>query len=260
MIDIHSHILPGVDDGARDFQQALDMLRMAINNGVKTQVLTPHLHPGRYGNTPENLLMNFLEFRHKVAEHELPLNLLLSAEVRIGMDVLDYLSRDDFPWLGEWKGNKVFLLEFPHNTIPANSLNMVSWLIKKRRLPMIVHPERNHAIQENPDLLAPYIEAGCLIQITSGSLISAFGKRAMQVAFDLLKKGVVTAIASDCHNVAYRPPNLALGLETAVKLIGERSANSMVTTIPGVILSRNCIEPLGSTSREYSIYRDIAYQ
>ena len=237
MIDIHSHILPGVDDGAKDFEQALDMLRLAVENGVHTQVLTPHIQPGRYDNTPGSLLTAFREFKGMLEAHEIQIELLLSAEVRIGPEVIEYLVSDNFPWLGEWEGKMVFLLEFPHNIIPANSINLIKWLIKRGRLPMIVHPERNRAIQENPDSLIPYIEAGCLLQITSGSLSSAFGTEAMKLSIDLLQKGLVTSIASDCHNIVHRPPDLASGLERASELIGLEKAREMVTSIPQTLLS-----------------------
>jgi len=236
MIDIHSHILPGVDDGARDVEQSLGMLKIAVENGVTKQVLTPHINMGRYQNSPKYLSDKFLQFQKLVKSKNIPIELYLSAEVRIGPENIDMLENEDFPWLGEWKGKKVFLLEFPQNIIPANSINFVKWLIRNERLPMIVHPERNREIQDQQDRINEFIDAGCLIQITAGSLGSSFGVKAKLVAESLLKDGLVTAIASDCHNLIHRPPNLRSGLQCAKYLIGDERAHDLVDSIPAEIL------------------------
>jgi len=237
MIDIHSHILPGVDDGARDLEQSLSMLRMAVENGVQIQVLTPHIQPCRYKNTPDSLNKAFSDFMGHVQAENIPIELRISTEVRIGSEILGILQQDSFPWLGEWEGRKVFLLEFPQNCIPANSINLIHWLIKRNRLPMIVHPERNSEIQDNEEKLNPFIDSGCLVQITAGSLDSHFGEKAKATALSLIKKDVVTAIASDCHNLIHRPPNLQLGFQIVSSLIGKEKARELVFDNPEKILS-----------------------
>jgi len=237
MIDIHSHILPGVDDGAKTLEDALQLLRMAVADGVTTQVLTPHIRPTRYINDPRHIRAVFSEFVQTVREHDIPINLHLSAEVRIGPEVMMLLQRDDFPWLGSWEGKRAFLLEFPFQNIPFGSLNLVEWLIDRDILPIIAHPERNREIQQNMEKLVPFIEAGCITQLTGASLSGKFGQEAKQSATDLLQAGHVTVMATDTHNATHRPPDLKSSLEMAAEIIGEEKAYTLVYDVPAQLLN-----------------------
>ncbi|WP_126455609.1 tyrosine-protein phosphatase [Sulfuriflexus mobilis] len=237
MIDVHSHILPGIDDGAQTLEEALTLLRLAVDNGVTTQVLTPHIQPGRYLNDPGSLRKAFADFEHIVRQEGIPINLLLSAEVRIGPEVMALMQHEDFPWLGTWEGRRVFLLEMPHNHIPLGSLNLIDWLIDRDILPVIVHPERNRELQLDMHKLMPFIEAGCAIQLTASSLAGNFGQKAKTVAIELLQAGQVLFMATDCHNTAYRPPDLKAGLIMASELIGEVKATALVKDNPAQLLS-----------------------
>lgn len=238
MIDIHSHILPGVDDGAQTLEDSLALLRLAVDNGVTTQVLTPHIQPGRYSNDPTNIRKAFADFVVVVREEGIPINLLLSAEVRIGPEVMALVQHEDFPWLGTWEGKRAFLLEMPHKHIPLGSLNLISWLMDRDILPIIVHPERNSEVQLDINKLMPFIEAGCKIQLTASSLVGNFGQKAKQVAIELLLADHVMFMATDCHNTAYRPPDLKVGLSIAAGFIGEVKATALVKDTPARLL--NC--------------------
>lgn len=208
MIDIHSHILPGVDDGARTTVEALDMLRMAVDQGVTTQVLTPHIHFGRFENTKSQLTEHFLRFRDLVAAENLPISLLLGAEIRIGPELMQLVQQDQIPWLGEYQGKNTFLLEFPRIDVPHGSDNLVRWLIQKNIMPIIVHPERNKTFLNNPKKLQTFIDLGCPLQVTASSLTGKFGEDAQTMALKLIKNDQVLAIASDCHNLKGRAPDL----------------------------------------------------
>lgn len=232
MIDIHSHILPGVDDGAQTLEDALIMLRMAVANGITTQVLTSHIQTGRYTNSPASLRKSFAEFLDVVDSQNIPIKLLLSAEVRIEPELLVLLEQDDFPWLGMWDDKRVFLLEMPHNHLPVGSLNLVKHLIQNNIMPVIVHPERNRECQQDIKKLVPLIKAGCKIQITAGSLTGNFGQKAKNVAVQLLKEDMVMFLATDCHSPSYRPPDLMSGLKVAEKIIGNKEANMLVNDLP----------------------------
>lgn len=232
MIDIHSHILPGVDDGAKTLEDALSMLRMAVANGITTQVLTSHIQTGRYDNSPTSLRKSFSDFVDVVNNHKIPIRLLLSAEVRIEPELLSLLEQDDFPWLGMWDDKRAFLLEMPHNHLPVGSLNLVKHLIEHDIMPVIVHPERNRECQQNINKLVPLIDAGCKIQITAGSLTSNFGHKAKDTAVQLLKAGMVMFLATDSHSPSYRPPDLMSGLKIAEKIIGSKKANMLVNDTP----------------------------
>jgi len=204
MLDIHSHILPGVDDGVRTLNEALEMLRLAAAGGVTTQVLTPHIQPGRFDNTQAFLQERFQVFKEAVDQAAIDIELRLAAEVHIGPEIMTLVTDDTLPWLGEYQGMKTFLLEFPLTHPPAGSINLVHWLIQRGVLPVIVHPERCRKWQDHPEQLEPYLAAGCPIQITASSLLGKFGAAARETAVDLIEQAPFCVIATDSHNLRYR--------------------------------------------------------
>lgn len=237
MIDIHSHILPCIDDGARDIKEAIDMLKLAIDQGVTTQVLTPHIHIGRFNNTKEIIEQHFLKFQEQVDNANLPITLRLGAECRIAPEMMKLVSQNAIPWLGEHQGKKTFLLEFPRTEIPLGSDNLIRWLLVKKVLPIIVHPERNITFLKNRDKLETFIELGCPLQITASSLTGKFGREVQKMCEKLLEQGKVSAIASDCHNLKGRAPDLAKGVSKAVELIGKDKSTELVNSKPQQFLS-----------------------
>jgi len=237
MIDMHSHILPGIDDGAQEVPEALLMLQKAAEHGVKIQVLTPHIQIGRYDNTLKSLQTEFTRFEGLVQEKELNIQVRLAAEIRIGPEILPLVQTNAIPWLGTWQGQRVMLMEFPHNQVPVGAMNLVQWLLKHEALPMIAHPERNRELQENMQKLMPFVEAGCLVQVTAGSLTGGFGAQAHRCAVELLRAGQVTLLATDCHNMKYRPPDLNEGAKAATEIVGESAAWDLVHSNPSTLLS-----------------------
>ena len=237
MIDIHSHILPHIDDGARSIDEALTMLKMAIDQGVTTQVLTPHIHIGRYNNTKQHIEQAFVQFRDMVDAANLPIKLLLGAECRIGPEVMQLVNQNAIPCLGEVEGNKTFLLEFPRTEVPFGSDNLVRWLLAKNYLPIIVHPERNSAFLKNRAKLQVFIDLGCPLQITASSITGKFGDDVQQMTEELLIAGDVSAIASDCHNLKGRSPDLLKGYEAAINVIEKEQALDLVN--PSTLLTNN---------------------
>ncbi|KXI27226.1 tyrosine-protein phosphatase [Paraglaciecola hydrolytica] len=237
MIDIHSHILPGVDDGARTLDEALDMLRMAVDTGVTIQVLTPHIHYGRYENQKADLQQRFAVFQDQVDSANIKIGLQLGSEVRIGTEIMQLVAQDAIPTLGVYNGKKTFLLEFPRIDVPVGYENLVKWLINKNYLPIIVHPERNQTFVRLPQKLKILTDMGCPLQITASSLTGLFGEEAQQNAELLLQEGRVSAIASDCHNLKGRKPNLNEGVLAAQSLIGASVAETLVTTVPNQLIA-----------------------
>ena len=232
MIDIHSHILPGVDDGARTLDEALDMLRMAVDTGVTIQVLTPHIHFGRYENQKADLQQRFEIFQDQVDNANIKIGLQLGSEVRIGSEIMQLVARDAIPTLGEYNGKRTFLLEFPRIEVPVGYENLVKWLINKNYLPIIVHPERNQTFVRQPQKLQVLTDMGCPLQITASSLTGQFGDEAQQNAELLLQQGRVSAIASDGHNLKGRKPNLNEGVVAAQIIVGTEQAGKLAKDVP----------------------------
>lgn len=235
MIDIHSHILPGVDDGARTLDEALDMLRMAVDTGVTTQVLTPHIHFGRFENQKADLQQRFKVFQEQVDEANIKIGLQLGSEVRISSEIMQLVAQDAIPTLGVYNGKKTFLLEFPRIEVPVGYENLVKWLIAKNYLPIIVHPERNQTFVRKPQKLEVLTNMGCPLQITASSLTGQFGDEVQQNAELLLQNGAVSAIASDCHNLKGRKPNLNEGVAAAQLLVDAAQVNRAVNDIPALL-------------------------
>ena len=237
MIDIHSHILPAVDDGAQTIEEALVLLKLAQEDGVTTQYLTPHMRPPRYVNEAVIIRQEFENFSDIVADKGFSINLRLSAEVRVGPEIMTLLQRDDFPWLGTWDGKNAFLLEMPHGQVPTGTINLIKWLLQRNIVPVIVHPERNREFQSNIGLLEQYVKAGCLVQITAASLLGKFNDKSERCAIELIEKDLVNFMATDSHNNFHRPPDLNAGYKRAKELFGKDKAWSLVYEAPVKLLS-----------------------
>jgi len=245
MADMHSHILPGVDDGAGTLKEALALLWLAVKDGVMIQILTPHIHGQRYRNTRHSLEQQFLEFQFAAQRARIPIELHMGAEVRICHEIMQMVDDDEIPWLGEKNGQKTFLLEFPQNSLPVGTDNLIQWLRNRHTLPIIAHPERNLVFQKFPEKLQPLVDMGCPLQVTAGSLTGKFGQQARKLALRLLNEDKISILATDCHNQRYRPPNLSQGVKAAARLVGEHKAADMVT--------RNVFELLAGDQHRESV-------
>ncbi|WP_417778254.1 tyrosine-protein phosphatase [Stutzerimonas xanthomarina] len=232
MIDLHNHLLPGIDDGAPDLDTALALARMAVDEGITHLVCTPHIHPGRYDNTPASIAAAKAQFIAGLQRAKIPLQVASAAEVRFGMELMVGITQGVIPFLGEWQGKQVLLLEFPHGEIPFGAERLTSWLIQRNIIPMIAHPERNKGLLRTPSKLKPFLEQGCLLQVTASSVAGGFGPAAEQLAHMLLEEGVVTILATDAHNQQHRPPKLIDGMQHAARLIGETKAEALVKLNP----------------------------
>jgi len=235
VIDIHSHIIPGVDDGAASWEEAVQMCRMAEQDGTHVLVATPHVFNGMESNGHhfENALH---QLKRRLDEEEIELEILLGAEVHCRPDLPDLLEQDISLTLN---GNgRYFLLEFPHSIIPPNSDQLIFQLVTKNLIPIIVHPERNTYLQSHLNLLADFIKQGVLCQITAMSLTGGFGLKAMECARELLKRNWVHIIASDAHNKRVRQPLLSKAREDVKKNFGFTKAQELFETTPRKVLMK----------------------
>lgn len=232
MIDLHNHLLPGIDDGAPDLESALALARVAVQDGITHLVCTPHIHPGRYDNTPATIEAALAHFREGLDQHGIALKVAAAAEVRFGMELMVGINQNAIPFLGEWQGNKVLLLEFPHGEIPFGAERLTQWLRQRNITPMIAHPERNKGLMRAPSRLKPFLDQGCLLQVTAASVAGGFGPAAQALAHSLLEQGVVTILASDAHNLDHRPPKITEGMQHAARIVGASQAEALVKHTP----------------------------
>lgn len=240
MIDLHSHLLPGVDDGAQTLDESLALARLAVEDGIRISVLTPHVHPGRYENVRSDLLPRLASFQEALTAAGISLQLRLGGEVRLGIESLELLLDGEVPFLGEVDGYRVMLLEFPHQMIPVGSQQFIEKLRQLKVRPLLAHPERNKAIMAQPERLAGLLEAGCWLQLTAGSIAGRFGDASRLVAKRILENGWAHVIATDAHNLQHRPPLLREGFQAAAAIVGEAEAWQMVSQRPAKILGLPC--------------------
>lgn len=236
MIDLHSHLLPGVDDGAQTLDEALALARSAVADGIRIAALTPHVHPGRYDNDLPSLRARFLAFQDALIAAEIPLEIRLAGEVRLGFEALSMLLEDRVPFLGTVDGYRIMLLEFPHQGIPVGAEQFVEKMFKLRVRPLIAHPERNKSVMQDPLRLGGFLDAGCWLQLTAGSIAGRFGEPVQKTAAFILRQRWAQVIATDAHNLEHRPPHLTEGVQAAAAIVGEKRARAMVSDFPAQIL------------------------
>lgn len=236
MIDLHNHLLPGIDDGPATLEESLQLAHIAVSDGISHMVVTPHIHPGRYENQIATIEPVLQQLRAALVEQAIPLTLSMGAELRISAEMISMIPAGKIPFLGEWEGKKVLLLELPHSHIPPGSDKLIGWLKAQNIIPMIAHPERNKEIINNIDKINPFIEQGCLLQVTAMSVAGQFGEKPFEIAKELLIRGWVTVMATDAHNISHRPPILTDGLTAATQMIGAEAAQRLVKETPEQII------------------------
>jgi protein-tyrosine phosphatase len=237
MIDLHCHLLPGVDDGAPTLEAALALARAAVDNGILEAVLTPHVFPGRWDNTLAGLTPRIETFRQSLADAGIALTVHLGAELRLLPESLARFDAGEVPAIGAWHDHRVVLLEFPDGGIPVGAMQAVAFLQRRGALPMIAHPERNRDVMRSPAAIRPFVEAGCLLQLTAASVCGWFGGPARLASLALLDAGWATAVATDAHNLRHRPPVLAEARHALEMRYGRNAARLLTETNPAIIVS-----------------------
>lgn len=232
MYDIHCHLLSGIDDGPDNLKQALDLCRQASENGITRAVTTPHIHPGRWDNDKTTIGQALGVLQVALVQAGIALEVAAAAEVRVGVEVMPLVEQERIPFMGSWKGQRVLLVEMHHGYILPGTDNLLRWLLDHKITPMIAHPERNRDVIHKMDKIVPFIEMGCLIQITAGALTGHFGKGAALRAKQLLEMDAVTVMASDAHHCKRRPAQLNPGVEAASVIVGHKKAQSLVSHNP----------------------------
>ncbi|WP_186431531.1 tyrosine-protein phosphatase [Clostridium sp. BSD9I1] len=211
MFDIHSHIIHGVDDGAKTLEESLGMLEIAEKEGHEYIVATPHYAREYYENPYETIVEKVKELNTIVKEKNINIKILPGQEVYLD----DQTLRDHKNGLlGTINNTSYMLVEFPMNTLPKNILDILYELRVRGVNPIIAHPERYKYFIEKPSLINSFLEEEYLFQINSASLKGVFGKKTQETAVRLVQHGVVNFIGSDCHSLNKRCPGIAKAINT----------------------------------------------
>ena len=202
MIDIHSHILFGVDDGPKELQHTLEILRKAVDERITAIIATSHSFHPLYHVPPEKVYEKIAIIEQQVTKFNIPLKIYAGQEVRLVGDIAKLIDEKKTLPLAN---SKYMLLELPSNTIPFYTKEIIIKLILKGITPIIAHPERNKIIAERPSKLEELVREGAMTQITAGSLVGQFGKKVQKLSLDLVKANLVHTYGSDVHNLTTRP-------------------------------------------------------
>ncbi|WP_119394263.1 tyrosine-protein phosphatase [Salinibius halmophilus] len=234
MIDLHSHIIPGIDDGARSIEDSIALLEQSAQQGVSKILFTPHITPRAFDNDSYSITTAFTA--HESALRSVAgIEVAFACEARIHADLPFAISSGQVPLIKGHNGNKYLLLELPTREIPVATDLVVDWLLDEGITPIIAHPERNTVIQNKPGELRKLVRKGCMSQITAGSLLGKFGPTAQESGWTFIEKELAHIVASDTHNLQYRP-NLMSDARTAVaEKLGESVAEAYFITTPKLI-------------------------
>ncbi|MFQ5817766.1 MAG: tyrosine-protein phosphatase [Terriglobia bacterium] len=254
MVDIHSHILPGVDDGARTLEEAVGMVQIAADDGTTCIVATPHCND-RY---PYSLEQNRRLLSELSAAVGTRMGLALGCDFHLSYENLQALLA----------GNRTYtinqgpylLVEFTDYAIPPQLADTLHQLRLQGLIPIVTHPERNPLLQRGLGLLGKLIAMGCPVQVTASSLLGRFGSPARQSVEELLRRQMVHLVASDAHDTEHRPPRLSAACADVARNFGRERADALFRDNPRAVVEGNALpyfpEPVArERKRRFSFFR-----
>ncbi|WP_419483034.1 tyrosine-protein phosphatase [Dokdonella sp.] len=233
MLDLHCHMLPGIDDGAVDLDMALAMARLAADDGIHTVACTPHIYPGMYENTASGIRAEIARFQGELDRRGISLRLVEGADVHLDPDLVGGIRGGRVPTLA---GSRYLLLEPPHHVAPPRFEESVFQLMVAGCIPVITHPERLTWLEDHYAMFVRLVKAGAWMQVTAGSVTGRFGRRPRYWAERMLDESLVHILATDAHDPRRRPPLLAEGREAAALRVGAAEAGHLVLTRPQGII------------------------
>jgi protein-tyrosine phosphatase len=235
MIDLHCHILPGIDDGAADISVSIEMAKAFVADGVSVVACTPHILPGLYDNSGPEIRRATAKLQQTLRREGIALQLVTGADNHIMPDFVAALSAGRLLSLAD---TRYVLVEPPHHIAPPRMEGLFFNLLTAGYVPILTHPERLTWIKSHYQTIKQLLHAGAWMQLTAGSLAGAFGRNAQYWGERMLDEGCVHLLATDAHDVSGRPPNLRHGHELASKRVGDEEAERLVGTRPrGVLLN-----------------------
>lgn len=236
MIDLHCHMLPGIDDGAPDMETALEMARVAVADGIKITACTPHMMPGVYDNTGPQVRRHIQVFQKALDENGIPLRLVTGADIHLQTDLGARLKSGGLLSLND---SRYFLFEPPHHTAPPRLEEAIFDVMAAGYQPIVTHPERLTWIESHYEIMKRLAHQGVWMQITCGAITGRFGSRPRYWAERMLDEGLVHILATDAHNLRGRSPKMAEARDLVAERLGEQAALDMVLTRPVCVLENS---------------------
>ncbi len=240
MIDIHTHILPGLDDGSGSWEDSLAMARISVDSGVSGLVATPH--SGLPDRDPERHLelvnRRLAQFRTRLQEEKIPLVIYGGMEIFGTPDTPLWLRRGLLITLNH---SRYVLIEFPFRDYGRQSTGILEAVRALSLVPVVAHPERYRYVQEDPRLLNLWTDMGCLLQVNRGSLLGRFGETEQALSMGMLERGFVFTVASDTHSPRIRTPRMQDIQRLLREICGEKAAHRMLDTRPRRLLNNEVV-------------------
>lgn len=246
IVDLHCHLVPGIDDGSPDLEHSLELARTAVAEGITHILATPHHLDGDYVNHRRDVVRHVSDFQQELDNYGIPLVIFPGQEVHINGDLT--AKYDDL--LGIDEDKKYMLIEFPHGSVPAYAKRLFFELRKLGTTPVIVHPERNHEIQGNLNLLYDFIADGALAQLTGTSYIGGFGGKVQSISEQFVEHNLVQIFASDAHALEGR----GFALQEAFLKLRSQFGQSKVDEFEDN--AENLLNGLPVMARDFSQFED----
>jgi protein-tyrosine phosphatase len=221
-IDIHSHLLPGFDDGAENWDISLAMLRQGAEDGIQEVVCTPHILSKNDLQKQDQAFALHQELKDRAKQQGLDLKIHLGSELYIQPDL-----ELDQPISTLGQNGRYFLVEFPMNGIPDFAAQRFFDILMDNKIPIIAHPERNVGVIKNPESAAELVRRGALLQLNSGSLLGVFGQTVKAVALQLIEADMIHIVSSDAHDLKSRPLKLKDAYDLVLEKWGKKKADSL---------------------------------
>lgn len=232
LIDLHSHILHGVDDGPESFEMSMEMLRLACEKGIRALVATPHILDSFQNE--ELVISRFRKLSKAAIEEKLPVDVYLGSEINFQFGIEEFLETS----IGTYRGRGLyFLVETTMTHYPKHFEETIFNIIQTGKIPIFAHPERIGPITGDIDLVSRLVNMGMLIQINSGSLLGIFGGKVNTFSWELMEKGLVHFIASDAHSTRSRTFNLDEVWDEVCDRYDEDTAEKLMYTNPLKVLT-----------------------
>lgn len=216
MLDFHSHILPGLDDGAKDMNTAIEMAKIAVEDGIKEIVATPHFIEGSMESHKDVILEKVRDCQKVFDDGYIPLKVIAGAEVYLTPDITDMLAKGQLMTINN--GGKYILVELPMNSVPMYTEDIFFEIKLKGVTPIIAHPERNIVLASKPERLLNFVNCGCLLQINAGSITGLYGSKVKNTAELFVKNDLIHLIGSDAHSAGGRAPTIKTAITQIEKL------------------------------------------
>jgi len=240
MIDLHCHILPGIDDGPELLTESIEMCRIAANDGISKVACVPHHVVGKYNNNREKIISCVEKLQASIDSENIPLTLYPGCEIRLDLNLVEKIKAGELLTMND--SGRYITLELLNEALPKNIEEIISSLVFAGIIPIIAHPEKTLATRSNPDILCQLVQLGSLTQVTALSLTGRLGSRIEEFSVFLLEHKLAHMLVTDAHSSKRKRPILSEGLKRLKEIVGEKAAMGMVEEIPEKILNGEDID------------------